>query len=745
MSDDLRSVDPRPRPVTRPPQLGPVARRRMARRALLNARRARRMSRRQRIGAVLISVAVVGFIGVWGGGQVALAMLDSALGGVPPAKPLFADTVVTDRSGKMLAMLHPAGESRMPVTLGQVSPTLVAATVAIEDRSFWSEGAVDLGRVASAAFNDVVHHDSQGASTITMQLAKVLYLQDTGGLTYKLHQLLIARHLDRQLTKEQILEAYLNDIYYGHGATGVEAAANTVFGVHANQLDLAQAAMLAGLPNSPTQLDPLRHPDAAKVRQQQVLAAMVDAGAVSSAKAQKAATEPLHYADGNMDNVNLAPAFVNRVAAEIKHTLHRDPYSSGLQVTSTLDLNREAQAQQIVTQQVDATSGLHVTDGGLVSMDPRTGDVIAYVGGAGDGHPGSQIDMANSPRQPGSSFKLFTYSSVLGARKATELTPVLDAPYQLPKGGPPDGNGPWVVHNYDMRYHGLLPLEEVFANSLNIPAVKVEQLVGVPNVVRTARAMGVTTLNDPPQSYGPSLTLGTYSVPLWEMAQAGAVLGNSGQLVPARFIISAKDHGRELAPPPAAPKQVIDPGVAFIVNDILTNDANRVMEFGAHGALTLDGHLVSAKTGTSQDFRDNFTVGWTPHLATAAWVGNTDNTPMRGTTGITGAAPIWHAFMTAALRGVPDDWPAPPPDVHQASFGGRTGWFFAGTDANTGAKELSGRANGAIGPNQPGCVTWQTGNGTFWWCGSGGPLPGFGGGGGGGGGGDNGNGHGHHP
>jgi membrane peptidoglycan carboxypeptidase len=751
VSDDIRSFrDPRPRdPQPRDPRLRRAApqwapgtvTRRTRRRAALNSRRAsRRLTGRQRLWATLAGVAAFAFMAVWGGGQVALAVLDTALGGVPPAKPLFADTVVTDRSGQLLAYLHPAGDSRLPVPLDQVSPNVVQATVAIEDKGFWSEGAVDLGRVAAAAWNNLAHHGSQGASTITMQLAKVLYLQDTGGLAYKVHQLLIARHLDGQMSKQQILEAYLNDIYYGHGATGIEAAANIIFGIHAKQLDLAQSALLAGLPNSPTDLDPLRHPDAARARQHEVLQAMVDAGQISKQDAAAAYAEPLQYASGTMDDVNRAPAFVNRVAGALASTLHVDPYRAGLHVTSTLDSNLQSQAQAVVNRQVDAISRLHVTDGALVSMDPRSGDVVAYIGGAGPGHPGSEIDMAASPRQPGSTFKLFTYSTILGERKATELTPVLDAPLTLPKGGPPDGNGPWTVHNYDMRYHGVLPLEEVFANSLNIPAVKVEQLAGTANVVLTARAMGVTTLSDAPSSYGASLTLGAYHIPLWEMAQAGAVLGNSGQLQPARFLLSVKNAaGKELLPPQAAPKQVIDPGVAYIVNDILTNDANRVMEFGPHGDLTLDGHLVSAKTGTTQDFRDNFTVGWTPHLVTAAWVGNADNSPMHGTTGITGAAPIWHQFMTQALRGASDDWPAAPADLHQASYHGRSGWFFAGTDPNTGAKELSGRSNG---PDQQGCVTWQSGGGTYWWCGSGGPPGGAGGGGGGGGGGGHGHGHG---
>jgi membrane peptidoglycan carboxypeptidase len=714
VTDDVHSRDPRPRALDPRSRAGLAARRRNVRRALLNARRARRLTRRQRVGATMISVALAAFLLVWGGGQVALAMLDNALGGMPDAKPLFADTMVYDRGGQLIAVLHPQGDSRIPVSLDKISPSLVAGTVAIEDKAFWNEGAVDLSRVIGAAWSDLVRHDSQGASTITMQLAKVLYLQDTGGLTYKIRQLLIARHLDAQMSKQQIIEAYLNDIYYGHGATGIEAAAHVFFGITAKQLDLAQSALLAGLPNHPTDLDPLRHPAAAKARQQQVLQAMVAAGDISPAQAAAAQAEPLKYAAGHMDDLNTAPAFVGRVAQQIKSDLHLDPYTSGLRVVSTLDSRLQNSAQQIVAQQVDAISGLNVTDGALVSMDPQSGDVVAYVGGAGPGHPGSEIDMAASPRQPGSTFKLFTYSAALGLRKASELTPILDARYSLPTGGPPDGRGPWEVHNYDMRYHGVLPLEQAFANSLNIPAVKTEMLTGIANVVQTARAMGVTTLTDPPGNYGASLTLGTYHVPLWEMAQAGGVLASGGQLHPARFLLSVKNaDGHELLPRPPAPRQAIDPGTAFIVNDVLRNDSNRVLEFGAHSALTLDGHSVSAKTGTTQDFRDNFTVGWTPHLVTAAWVGNADNEPMRGTTGITGAAPIWHEFMTGALHDVPDDWPGPPGDVHQASYGGRSGWFFAGTDANTGARELSGRSA------QQGCRTWSFSGGTYWWCGSG--------------------------
>jgi membrane peptidoglycan carboxypeptidase len=719
VADHPSHYDPRPRPRTGSSaraaraRAEAEARRRNVRRAIVSARRAKRLNGRQRLAAAMLSVAVAAFVLVWGGGQVALAMLDSAMGGVPPAKALIANSVITDRNGDLVAVLHPQGDSRIPVRLENVAPSVADATVAIEDKAFWNEGAVDLGRVAGAAFNDVVHHDTQGASTITMQLAKVLYLQDQGGFSYKIRQLLIARHLDASMSKRQILEDYLNDIYYGHGATGIQAAAHIVFGIDASRLSLAQSALLAGLPNHPTDLDPLRHPDAAKARQAQVLQAMVSTGAITGQQAVEAAAEPLTYAGGTMDNVDNAPAFVGRVVNEIKSRLHLDAYTAGLQIKGTLDLAMNAYAQNIVTQQVDAIRGLNVSDGAMVSIEPQNGDVVVYVGGAGPGHPGSEIDMAGSPRQPGSTFKLFTYSTALASKKVTELTPIKDEPYKLPTGGGAGGMGSYEVHNYDGHYHGTLPLMQAFGNSLNVPAVKVEQLVGVPNVVRTARTMGVTTLSEPDSSYGASLTLGSYAVPLWEMAQAGSVFAAGGQLHPATFVTSVKDsNGKELLPTPAAPKQALDPGVAFLVNDILTNDSNREISFGRGSALTLPNHVVAAKTGTTQDFRDNLTVGWTPHLVTATWVGNTDNAPMRGTTGITGAAPIWHAFMDHQLTNVSDDWPPPPADVHRASQHGRDAWFLDGTAPDAKSAFDPGSLGG-------GCRTWSFNGGDYYWCGSG--------------------------
>ncbi|MBV8529495.1 MAG: hypothetical protein JOZ75_14385, partial [Candidatus Dormibacteraeota bacterium] len=331
---------------------------------------------------------------------------------------------------------------------------------------------------------------------------------------------------------------------------------------------------------------------------------------------------------------------------------------------------------------------LHVTDGAAVEIDPHTGDVLAYVASAGADVPGGQIDMAAAPRQPGSSFKLYTYTTALATGKASMVSPVLDAPISLPSGGGANGTQPYSPLDYDRMWHGPQPIERALGNSLNVPAIRTELVTGIPWIVATARAMGVTTLTQPPQSYGPSLTLGTYGVPLWEMAQAGSVFASGGTLHHARFVQSVvRTDGTQHGLASTGAQQVLDPRVAFLMNDMLSNDANRSMEFGSGGLLMVAGHQVAAKTGTSEDFRDNVTIGWTPSLVTATWVGNADDSPMHGTTGITGAAPIWHDVMAHELSGA-DAWPGAPSGLQSAASPDGLAFFLPGTSAQTGEPAL---------------------------------------------------------
>ena len=673
------------------------------RRELAGARiRARRLSARRRsrrflpviagLAALAVALAAVG-------GQLLFGLITSDAGGLPAARTLAADSIVTDAKGNVIAELHPPGATRLPVSLDAIAPLEQEAIVSVEDRGYWTEGPVDVGRLVASLWHDLRHDTAaQGASTIPMQLAKVLYLNDDRSIDYKLRQITLAAGLVAGLSKTAILDDYLNDIFFGEGATGIQAASRVYFGIPASQLDLAQAAMLAGLPNAPGVDDPIANPQAAAARQQTVLAAMVQSGDITEAQADAAMAEKLVYAGPQVDNVDTEPAFVARVAGQVESQLHLDPLRDGLHITTTLDPALQQYATQAVHSQVLLVRHLDVSDGALVSVVPQTGAVVAYVGSAGVDAGTSQIDMAAVNRQPGSTFKLFTYSTALAQRRITMVTPVLDGPLTLPTGSGPQGSQPWSPLDYDRTWHGVLPVAQAFANSLNIPAIRTELATGIPSILATARSMGVTTLNQPDTSYGPSMTLGTYPIPLWEMAQAATTFADQGRMHPVTFITSVTNAGGQQVYHAPAPRQVLDPGVADVVNQVLTNDRNRELEFGLGSDLTLRGHLVSAKTGTSEDFRDNLTIGWTPELVTATWVGNANDSPMHGTTGITGAAPIWHAVMLHALQGVADNWPTPPADVYPLSTAGYDpAWFLQGTTPQTGDGLLLGGSQRGLG------------------------------------------------
>src|SRR5579875_1340544 len=645
--------------------------------------------RRHPLRAALSLLLILGTLGMVSGLVFNYAVEVSAT----PAVTLPADTLVYARDGELIADLHPPGQSRIPVPLSAIAPVMQQAIVAIEDRNFWHEGSIDWTRVAASAIYDLRHgQPAQGASTIPEQLAKILYLNEDKTLQRKLNEVLLGQVLSSRESKQQVLDDYLNDVYFGEGATGIQAAAETYFGVPAAKLDVAQAALLAGLPNAPSALDPFLHPAAAKARQELVLDAMVRAGDLSPSQREAALQEPLRYSDGGAVAVDAFPAFTARVVQELSTQFRVDPRTAGLRVVTTLDPRLQRLAQQAVSRQVAADRGLGATDGAAVVLDPGSGDVLAYVGSAGPSAPGNQIDMAAQPRQPGSTMKVFTYAEAIAQKKITMLTPISDAPLTLPNGGQP-----FTPHDYDYRYHGILPAAEALGNSLNIPAVRVELQVGVPSIVQLARSLGVTTLNQAPSSYGPSLTLGGYAI-----------------------LLSVRDgQGQELLTTTQAGQPVVDPGVAYIMNQMLSDNANRVMEFGVDNPLVIPGHQVAAKTGTTND-----------------------NRPMDAIVGATGAAPIWHQIMAQGLPAGGDGWPSPPADVHQAWMNGRWGWFLNGTgpsdrvlgggtspELNPGGLSSesgsTGTQNGGNLPQRPGCRIWTYQGGTYWSC-MGGPsgLPG---------------------
>jgi membrane peptidoglycan carboxypeptidase len=315
-------------------------------------------------------------------------------------------------------------------------------------------------------------------------------------------------------------------------------------------------------------------------------------------------------------------------------------------------------------------------------MDPRNGQVLAMVGGADYYRLGGQINMATTTtRQPGSSFKMFTYTAAIESGRLNMVSPILDQPMVFPTGGGTDGLKPWAPLNYDKRFHGTLPLKMAMGNSLNIPAVKVELLTGIPAVLDMARRMGVTSLNLDDSNYGKSLTLGGYGVSPLDMVTGASTLATLGARHRPAPILHIQDGlGRTIFnyDPAKNEFRAVSQQVAFIIDSIMSDDRNRCMEFGCGGDLTLPGRHVGAKTGTTQDFRDNWTVGFTPSLAAAVWVGNPDYHPLaHNSTGIVGAAPIWHQFMMQALAGHPDEWYGAPAGVDQVG----NNFYLPGTEA----------------------------------------------------------------
>jgi membrane peptidoglycan carboxypeptidase len=666
-------------------------------------------------------------------GVASLPDADAAL-----ARPLPSDTLIYDRTGKeLLADLHPPGYQHYELPLDAMGRYLPAATVAIEDANFWSEPGVDPLSIARAGVADVrAGAPVQGGSTITQQLVKQRVVGDDASFSRKLREAALAMRVASAYSKSRILEMYLNVIAYGNTAYGAGAAARIYFRRDPAQLDLPQAAMLAGLPQNPSLLDPLTHWPEAKQRQHEVLDAMVRTRDITQREADEAFAEdlspPAHLFGPT--TVNLAPAFVDYVAGQLAARLGKDAVQTGgLRVVTSLDRGLQQLAQRALTDTVRANSARDVTDGALVAVDPRTGQVLAMVGSAGADAPGGHYNMAVwPPRNPGSSFKIFTYTAAIDSRKYTMVTPITDAPLTVQ----PPGGERYTPKNYDQRYHGVCQVQACLGNSLNVPAVEVELGTGIQAVVDQARRMGAPpyqqhggrySSDDASSSFGPSLTLGGYGETPLQMATGVSVLAAGGMHhEPQPVLTISRAAGGRLFQANDGGRRVVDAGTAYIVNQMLSDDANRQMIFGPGTPLTLPGRRVAAKTGTTDDFADGWTVGYTPSLATAVWVGNTDYHRMaRGTDGVYVAAPAWHDFMAGALdqMGKGDEWYDAPSDVRSLRVGGRQAYFLSGTSPATPAPalptwaHLGAAGSGASRPGDgPGCRTWTYQGGTYWAC-----------------------------
>ena len=600
------------------------------------------------------------------------------------------DTLVYASDGKtVLADLHPGGYQHYYEPLDAMGPMLPGAIVAIEDRNFYQEPGIDPVGIARAAVVDIKARDTvEGASTITQQLVKVRLLGDEPTLQRKMTEAVLAFAVERRYSKAQILEMYLNDVSFGNGAVGAAAASQVYFHKSTAGLDLAQASMLAGLVRGPSLYSPFQDWNAAKARQLEVLNAMVGTGKITQAQATTAYAEdispPKHMF--RPATTVIAPGFVDYVAQQLIKAYGKDAtYGGGLRVYTTLNLQIQNLAQAAITGTQANLAWRNVQQGALVAIDPRSGAITAMVSSANPGANGGQYNLAVwPPRNPGSSMKIYTYTAAIASGRYTMSTPVEDAPFRYLD---PGSGSVYAPQNYDSQYHGTCELQACMGNSLNIPAVKVELGVGVPNVVQTARDMGAPpwqqhngsfTNNDPLDSFGPSLTLGGYGETPLQMATGASVLAAGGVLHQPYAITRVDRAGQTLFHHADSSKQVLDPKVAFIMATMMSRDANRYMIFGPNSQLTLPGWHVAVKTGTSDSFADAWTVGFTPKIAVAVWMGNPDwrQKMTDGSDSYYVAVPAWHQFLAKALPLLgPDQWYSAPSGLVSA-YGN---WYLPGT------------------------------------------------------------------
>lgn len=564
-----------------------------------------------------------------------------------------ATTKIYDRDGNLLYRIF-KDENRTVVALNQVSPYLVQATLAIEDAQFYEHWGVSVRGIARAFVHNVQNESTHGGSTITQQLVKNQLLTPERTWQRKIREAILAVEVDALYTKEEILERYLNEVNYGGSVYGVEEASQWYFGKPAQDLSLAESALLAGLPVAPSAYSPFGpHPDRAKFRQEEVLFRMKTLGFISEEQFEQARSEKLSFRQGTYDIES--PHFVMFIRELLAAQFGEEMVSQGgLEVYTTLDSTVQASAEASLAQEVDRLKRLRVSNGAALVTNPNSGEVLAMVGSRDyfDVPNDGQVNVVFRERQPGSSIKPVTYVTAF-ERGFTPSDLIDDAPVVYKAQGAP----PYQPKNYDGRYHGKVSLREALANSYNIPAVRLLAEVGVDALVQQGREMGITTWNDSSR-YGLALTLGAGEVTMYDMARVYGTFASGGVSVPLNPLLSVKaPDGKMLyentcagSVVPCQGNRVLSQWHAYQITDILSDNNARASAFGRNSVLHIPGQQVAVKTGTTNSLRDNWTIGYTTDRVVVTWVGNNDNTPMSAVaSGVTGASPIWHNIMVSLL------------------------------------------------------------------------------------------------
>ncbi|HLV98886.1 MAG TPA: transglycosylase domain-containing protein [Ktedonobacterales bacterium] len=596
--------------------------------------------------------------------------------------------------------------------LRQIPNVLQHATIAIEDKDFWTNQGVDFQAVIRATIDDLRSGQIvSGGSTITQQLIKNALLGPQVTLDRKLREMILALGLTHQMSKRDILTLYLNTIYYGEQSYGIDAAAHAYFSLNdqpgvpaAAQLDLAQASLLAGLPRSPSDLDPLHNLSGALARQKAVLEQMVIQGYIRSAQETQAIAEAKQPGFLKPSApANLAPQFSNYVLRQVQmlidqHVLSTGDLSrSGLRIYTTLNISLQNQILQIARQHIADLAANNVTNAAVVLIDYHTGAILTELGSIdyNDAQIDGQFDVATQGwRQPGSSFKPFVYATAF-EEGWSPGTPISDSPISIPIPNQPN----YSPQNYDGKFHGNVTVRQALQNSFNVPAVKTLMFAGIQQSLNTAESMGISGYQGTP---GYSMVLGGLDVKLIDETSAYGVFGNGGVRVPPYAIQVITDaSGKVLyhhVTPPGT--QVISPQVAGLITNVLSDDKSRQYEFGVCSPLLLyngpsyspgcyaddtdNVRPAAVKTGTTQDFKDNWTVGYTTDFVMGVWAGNNDGSPMYNVSGVDGAAPIWHDAMLVAEQNRPvQNFTLPHgllyATVHYPDGVTSTDWYLPGT------------------------------------------------------------------
>jgi 1A family penicillin-binding protein len=590
-------------------------------------------------------------------------------------------TQIFDRNRTLLYEIY-GDENRVPVNVAQLPAHVKQATIAIEDKNFYHHFGLDIQGIVRAMRNNLQTESLEGGSTITQQLVKNALLTPERSLQRKVKEALLAILTELIYSKSEILEMYLNYISYGGTAVGIEAASQKYFDKSATELSLAEAALLAGLPQAPSRYSPFgSNPQQAQNRQAEVLRRMAEDGYITAARAEQAKTETLNFALSKTEIA--APHFVFYVRDLLYEEYGVEQVEKGgLRVQTSLDLALQETAQASVSAEVEKLKNYKVGNGAAIITRPNTGEILAMVGSRDyfDSKHDGQVNVTLAMRQPGSSIKPLMYATTFQEKTLNPGTIMLDQPTCFAV----VNQEPYCPRNYTGGFAGMVTIRKALGNSLNIPAVKALSTIGVKTFMDQATAMGISTWHDP-SHYGLSLTLGGGEVKMIDMAQAYGTLANQGVKVPLAPILKVENYRGEVLEEVSTEERldnlnylnnyessgkkddlerVMDRAPAYLVSHIMQDNQARLPSFRRNSELVIPDQIVSAKTGTTNDLKDNWTLGFTPEVLVVTWVGNNDSKPMsRLASGVTGAAPIFNDLMSYLLQDKEPIWQEKPPDV----------------------------------------------------------------------------------